>query len=227
MRQLILLRHAQSVWNQENRFTGWTDVSLSAKGEEEARQAAGKISAAGYRPGYCFTSYLKRAVKTLCLVLEEMDLMWVPVHKTWRLNERHYGALQGQDKTQAALRYGQNQVQTWRRGYKSVPPALEQDDPQNPALDARYAGLAARPLAESLEHTVQRVLPCWQKEIIPALDAWPCVLVCAHGNSLRGLIMHLLSLSEEKITGFEVPTGLPLIYKLDQDNAVQESLLLD
>jgi 2,3-bisphosphoglycerate-dependent phosphoglycerate mutase len=226
MTQLILLRHGQSLWNRENRFTGWIDVGLSPEGEQEALQAGKNLARAGIKPGYCFTSYLKRAVKTLCLVLEEMDLMWLPVTKTWRLNERHYGALQGMDKARAAERYGPEQVQKWRRGYRAVPPALEQDDPGNPALEPRYAELPAPPLAESLELTVHRVLPCWQQQIAPVLSAGQDVLVCAHGNSLRALIMHLQSISEEEIPGIELPTGVPWVFRLDAQLSLQQSYFL-
>ncbi|MFP4391344.1 MAG: 2,3-diphosphoglycerate-dependent phosphoglycerate mutase [Desulfohalobiaceae bacterium] len=226
MAQLILLRHGQSLWNQENKFTGWRDVGLSPKGEQEARDAGKMLAKAGIRPEYCFTSYLKRAIKTLWLVLEEMDLAWLPVKKTWRLNERHYGALQGMDKDLAVDKYGQKQVMQWRRGYRTLPPALEKDDLENPALDSRYVELAEPILAESLELTVQRVLPCWQQQLAPILSSGKDLLVCAHGNSLRGLVMHLRRIPEEEIPEFELPTGLPMVLRLDSDLKLLESYFL-
>ncbi|MFO8033378.1 MAG: 2,3-diphosphoglycerate-dependent phosphoglycerate mutase [Desulfohalobiaceae bacterium] len=226
MGQLILLRHGQSLWNQENRFTGWIDVGLSLNGEQEAQRAGQRMLKAGIRPGHCFASYLKRAVKTLCIALEEMDLMWLPVTKSWRLNERHYGALQGMDKAWAVQRYGQEQVQKWRRGYRAVPPALEHSDPGNPALDPRYAELPDPPLAESLELTVHRVLPCWEQQIAPVLSSGQDALVCAHGNSLRALVMHLQGISEEEIPGIELPTGVPLVFLLDAQLRLQKSYFL-
>ncbi|MFW5932464.1 MAG: 2,3-diphosphoglycerate-dependent phosphoglycerate mutase [Desulfohalobiaceae bacterium] len=226
MSKLILLRHGQSVWNQENRFTGWMDVALSPKGEQEAREAGRMLARAGFGPGFCFVSYLKRAVKTLWLALEEMDLMWLPVSKTWRLNERHYGALQGMDKDFAANKYGHEQVQAWRRGYRQLPPGLEPGDANNPALDPRYAEVTNPPLAESLELTVRRVLPCWREQIAPVLNCGQDVLVCAHGNSLRGLVMHLRDIPEQEIPGFELPTGLPLVFRLDSQLRLQQSYFL-
>ncbi len=224
---LILLRHGQSIWNQENRFTGWIDVPLSAKGQQEALLAGRNLKSAGFRPDFCFTSYLKRAVKTLCLVLEEMDLLWLPVHKTWRLNERHYGTLQGLNKQDTVAEYGLEQVQQWRRSFKTIPPALDRNDPANPAQDPRYAALKETPAAESLEMTIQRVLPVWKSSMAPLVAHGHNLLICAHGNSLRGLLMHLKGISETEIVNFELPTGLPLILEMDEQCQMQGSFFLD
>jgi 2,3-bisphosphoglycerate-dependent phosphoglycerate mutase len=217
MPTLVLLRHGQSVWNQENLFTGWTDVDLTQQGVEEARQAGGRLAAAGYSFDTCFTSVLKRAIKTLHFVLDEMDLLWLPVHKTWRLNERHYGALQGLNKAETAKRYGEQHVFEWRRSWDISPPPLDIDDARSPTKDRRYARLSAMilPRSESLKDTVGRVLPYWHETIAPALQQGERVLVVAHGNSLRGLVKFLSEIPDEQIPAFELPTGSPLVYELD------------
>jgi 2,3-bisphosphoglycerate-dependent phosphoglycerate mutase len=215
--KLVLLRHGESDWNRENRFTGWTDVDLSAKGVEEARAAGRLLREQGYRFDRAFTSVLKRAIRTLWLALDEMDLMWLPVDKSWRLNERHYGALQGLNKAETAAKFGDQQVLVWRRSYDTPPPALEPGDPRSPAADARYAQLAPGgvPLTECLKDTVARVLPYWNGAIAPAIRAGERVLVAAHGNSLRALVMYLDRISETDIVGLNIPTGVPLVYELD------------
>ena len=217
MGKIILLRHGQSQWNLENRFTGWTDVDLSEKGREEARQAGEKILAAGIEPRYFFTSYLKRAIHTLQIAADAMDRAWVPVVKDWHLNERHYGALQGLNKADTAKKYGDEQVHVWRRSYDVLPPALAPDDERNPAREAKYASLTADelPLAESLKSTIERVRPCWEELIAPAVRLYDTVLVAAHGNSLRGLAMMLLHISPVEVMKLEIPTGSPWILELD------------
>jgi 2,3-bisphosphoglycerate-dependent phosphoglycerate mutase len=216
--KLVLLRHGESTWNLENRFTGWTDVDLSAKGIEEAHEAARLLLEGGYTFDVAYTSLLKRAIRTLWIVMDDMDLMWLPVHRSWRLNERHYGALQGLNKAETAARYGEDQVKIWRRSYATPPPALAPDDPRWPGRDRRYAGLdpAEVPLAESLADTVARFLPYWHGTIVPDLRAGKRVLIAAHGNSLRALVKHLDGVSEEKIVGLNIPTGIPLVYELDE-----------
>ncbi len=218
MIKLVLLRHGQSNWNKENRFTGWTDVDLSEKGVAEARAAGRALAAVGLDFDICFTSVLTRAIRTLWLALEEMDRTWLPVVKHWRLNERHYGALQGLDKAETAAEYGDDQVFIWRRSYATPPPALTPGDPRHAGGDRRYAGLAPEeiPLAESLSDTVARVLPYWEQAIAPRVRAGERVLVSAHGNSLRGLVKHLDGISDEDIPGLEIPTGVPLVYELDE-----------
>lgn len=217
MPKLILLRHGQSVWNRDNRFTGWVDVDLSETGVEEARKAATLMVANGLRPDWCCTSYLKRAIRTLWIALDGMDLMWLPTDKSWRLNERHYGALQGLNKAEMAERVGKEQVHIWRRSFADQPPALEEDDERFPGHDPRYAGLsdAELPRTESLKDTIARFLPYWHETIVPHLRRGETVLVSAHGNSLRGAIKHLDKVSDEDITGVEIPTGVPLLYELD------------
>lgn len=217
MKNLILLRHGQSAWNLENRFTGWTDVELSPKGRDEARDAGHKIAAVGLFPEYCFTSYLKRAIHTLDIALDAMDRCWLPVVKDWHLNERHYGALQGLDKSATAAKYGDEQVHIWRRSYDVKPPSLRDDDERAPHGDPRYAGLPgnALPLTESLADTVERVRPCWEEMIVPALKLYDTVLIAAHGNSLRALTMMLLNMSAKEIAGVEIPTGSPRVFSLD------------
>lgn len=217
MHTLVLLRHGQSAWNLENRFTGWTDVDLSPAGEQEARDAARLLSEEGLTFDICHTSVLTRAVRTLYIVQHEMGLSWLPVHKHWRLNERHYGALQGLDKAETAARFGDEQVFEWRRSYDTPPPPLPADDPRNPAGDARYAALApdVLPASESLKETVARVLPYWHDVIAPQVLAGQRVLVAAHGNSLRALVMHLDGMTQEAVTRLNIPTGLPLVYTLD------------
>jgi 2,3-bisphosphoglycerate-dependent phosphoglycerate mutase len=214
MHRIVFLRHGESTWNRENRFTGWTDVDLSATGVEEARAAGRLLRKEGYEFDLAHTSVLKRAVRTLWLALEEMDRCWLPVVKSWRLNERHYGDLQGLNKAETAAKFGEAQVLAWRRSYDTPPPALTADDPRYEGRDPRYAGAAA-PLAECLKDTVARVLPYWNATIAPAVRAGQRVLVAAHGNSLRALIKHLDGVSDADIVGLNVPTGIPLVYELD------------
>lgn len=217
MQQLVLLRHGQSVWNQENRFTGWTDVDLSAEGVRQAVRAGQLLRLHGFAFDVGFTSVLKRAIKTLDLVLEEMGLLWIPVEKSWRLNERFYGDLQGLNKAETAARYGELRVQQWRRDPHEHPPALTPEDPRYPSHDARYAGLTHRelPLTENLSETMARVLPFWLERIMGALQRNRKVIVCAHGNSLRALVQYIDHLSDEEVAALELPTGVPLVYELD------------
>lgn len=219
MHTLVLLRHGESTWNREGRFTGWTDVDLSENGVEEARRAGRLFKAEGYKFDVAYTSVLKRAVRTLWIVQEEMDIMWIPVRRSWRLNERHYGALQGLNKAETAEQYGDEQVLLWRRSYDVAPPALTPDDERYPGREAKYAGLAEDelPLRECLKDTVARFLPYWHNEIAPAVKAGERVLICAHGNSLRALVKQLDSISEEAIIGLNIPTGIPLVYELDAE----------
>lgn len=219
MRRLILLRHGQSTWNRENRFTGWTDVPLTEVGVAEAREAGRLIREAGYAPDLAFTSVLKRAIHTLWLVLEELDRMWIPVERSWRLNERHYGDLQGANKKALVEKYGPEQVHRWRRGYATPPPALAPDDRRNPKNDPRYAGLSPEdiPLTESLKLTVDRVLPYWRERVAPELRAGREVLVTSHGNSIRAIIKYLDGISDADIVEHNVPTGQPLVYEFDAD----------
>ena len=230
MIELVLLRHGESVWNRENRFTGWTDVDLTPRGEEEARRAGRLLAGAGHTFDVAYTSLLKRAIRTLWLALDEMDLMWIPVHRSWRLNERHYGALQGLDKAQTAAEYGDAQVLVWRRSYSTPPPALAPGDERHPRGDPRYAALgdAELPLAECLKDTVARFLPFWHERIAPDLEAGKRVLIAAHGNSLRALVKHLDDVSDDEIVGLNIPTGVPLVYRLDGDlNAISHEYLGD
>jgi 2,3-bisphosphoglycerate-dependent phosphoglycerate mutase len=215
--KLVLLRHGESDWNRENRFTGWTDVDLSAKGVEEARTAGRLLREENFRFDHCFTSVLRRAIRTLWLALDEMDLMWLPVDKSWRLNERHYGALQGLNKAETAAKFGDQQVLMWRRSYDTPPPALDPGDPRSPAADPRYARLARgdMPLTECLKDTVARVLPYWNSAVAPAMRGGERVLVAAHGNSLRALVKYLDQVSDTDIVGLNIPTGIPLVYELD------------
>lgn len=219
MYKVVLLRHGQSQWNQENRFTGWYDIGLTDQGESEARRAGQTLKAEGYTFDLAFTSVLKRAIKTLWLCLEEMDLMWIPVHRNWRLNERSYGALQGLNKAETAAKHGEEQVLVWRRSYDVPPPPLEKSDERYPGHDPRYAGLgdADLPLTESLKETVARFLPAWHDEIAPAIKAGKKVVIAAHGNSLRALVKYLDEVSEEEIVKLNIPTGVPLVYELDAD----------
>jgi 2,3-bisphosphoglycerate-dependent phosphoglycerate mutase len=214
MPKLVLLRHGESVWNRENRFTGWTDVDLSAQGAEEARAAGRLLKGAGLNFDLAHTSLLKRAIRTLHLALEELDQLWIPVHKDWRLNERHYGALQGLNKAETAAKFGEAQVLAWRRSYDTPPPALAADDERHEGRDARYRGVAV-PRTECLKDTVARVLPYWESAIAPAARAGKQVLVAAHGNSLRALVKHLDGTSDEAIVKENIPTGVPLVYQLD------------
>lgn len=228
MTKLVLLRHGQSIWNLENRFTGWTDVDLSAQGLAEAHQAGQQLAELGIHFDMAFTSLLKRAIRTLWLVLDEMDLMWLPVVRAWELNERHYGALQGLNKAETAQQAGPDQVQLWRRSFAVRPPALDWDDPRHPHHDPRYAALTAAqlPATESLQDTLRRVLPYWHEQIVPHLQRGQHVLVVAHGNSLRALVKHLDQLSDEAIAGLNIPTGIPLVYELDQQLVVQQRYYL-
>jgi 2,3-bisphosphoglycerate-dependent phosphoglycerate mutase len=214
MTKLVLLRHGESIWNKENRFTGWTDVGLTEQGVREAIQAAKLMSRDGYSFDVAYTSVLKRAIKTLWIVLEEMNLMWIPLHQDWRLNERHYGALQGLNKAETAERYGSEQVQIWRRSYSVRPPPLAVDDERCPARDPKYAAQQL-PLTESLKDTVERLIPSWRQAIAPSVRAGKRVLIVAHGNSLRGLVKHLDGISDEEIVELNIPTGAPLVYELD------------
>lgn len=217
MHKLVLIRHGESTWNQENRFTGWTDVDLSPKGVDEAQKAGQRLKKESYvfDVGYC--SVLKRAIKTLNLVLDAMDLLWIPVHKEWRLNERHYGALQGLDKAETAAKHGEAQVKIWRRAYDIAPPPLDKTDARYPGHDPRYASLteADLPVTECLKDTVARVLPLWENRIAPDIRAGKRVVIAAHGNSLRALVKYLDNVSDEAILELNIPTGMPLVYELD------------
>jgi 2,3-bisphosphoglycerate-dependent phosphoglycerate mutase len=215
MRKLVLLRHGESDWNRENRFTGWTDVDLSQQGIAEARAAGRLLKAEGYDFDLAYTSVLKRAIRTLWIVLDELDRMWLPEEKSWRLNERHYGALQGLNKAEMAAKYGEAQVLAWRRSYDTPPPPLTPEDPRYEGRDARYAGVKV-PLTESLKDTVARAVPYWQSSIAPAVRAGKRVLIAAHGNSMRALVKHLDGISDEAIVKLNIPTGIPLVYELDE-----------
>jgi 2,3-bisphosphoglycerate-dependent phosphoglycerate mutase len=219
MHKVVLLRHGESQWNLENRFTGWTDVDLSPRGVEEAKKAAELLRAEGYVFDTAHTSVLKRAIRTLWITLEGMDLMWIPVKNSWRLNERHYGALQGLNKAEMAKKFGDEQVKIWRRSYATPPPALEPADERYPGRDPRYAGLTRDqiPLTEALKNTVERFLPYWHDAIVPDIRAGRRVIIAAHGNSLRALVKHLDGISEEEIVGLNIPTGIPLVYELDEN----------
>ncbi|HEV7500410.1 MAG TPA: 2,3-diphosphoglycerate-dependent phosphoglycerate mutase [Vicinamibacteria bacterium] len=219
MKTLVLLRHGESVWNVENRFTGWTDVDLAPKGLQEAQEAGRLLREGGYTFDVAFTSLLKRAIRTLWITLDGMDLMWVPVHRSWRLNERHYGSLQGKNKAETAAEYGEKQVLVWRRSYGDPPPPLTRDDERYPGKDRRYAHLTPEelPLSESLRDTVARFLPYWQERIAPEVRRGQRVLIAAHGNSLRALVKYLDGVSEEEIVDLNIPTGIPLVYELDDD----------
>jgi 2,3-bisphosphoglycerate-dependent phosphoglycerate mutase len=216
---LVLLRHGESTWNKENRFTGWTDVDLSDKGREEAREAGRLLAEGGYLFDVAYTSLLKRAIRTLDIALDELDLMWIPVFKDWRLNERHYGALQGLNKAETAARHGDAQIKIWRRSYDIPPPPLSPDDERHPSRDPRYRLLRPEelPLTESLKDTVARFLPYWHETIAPAIRAGQRVLIAAHGNSLRALVKYLDDVSEMEIVERNIPTGIPLVYELDAD----------
>ncbi len=217
MYNVVLLRHGESIWNKENRFTGWTDVDLSEKGLEEAKKAAIVLKKEGYTFDVAYTSVLKRAIRTLWLTLDGMDLMWIPVHRSWRLNERHYGALQGLNKAETAAKFGEEQVLIWRRSYDTPPPPLEKNDPRYPGNDPRYASLTPQelPLTECLKDTVARFLPYWHETIAPVVKSGKKVIIAAHGNSLRALVKYLDNVSDEAILKLNIPTGLPLVYELD------------
>jgi 2,3-bisphosphoglycerate-dependent phosphoglycerate mutase len=217
MIKLVLLRHGESIWNKENLFTGWTDVDLSDQGRAEARRAGELLKAEGFTFDVAFTSVLKRAIRTLWIALDELDLMWIPVEHSWRLNERHYGALQGLNKAQTAAKYGDQQVLEWRRSYDIPPPALEVTDPRYPGTDPRYRDLSPSelPLTECLKDTVARFLPHWHEEIVPTIQRGKKVIIAAHGNSLRALVKYLDQIADEEIVGLNIPTGVPLVYELD------------
>ena len=219
MTKLVLLRHGESDWNRENRFTGWTDVDLSEKGRQEAKEAGQVLRREGYTFDVAYTSVLKRAIRTLWIGLDEMDLMWIPVHRSWRLNERHYGALQGLNKAETAEKFGEAQVKIWRRSYDIQPPALTADDERFPGRDPRYRALTPQelPLSECLKDTVARFLPYWHETIAPAIRHGKKVLIAAHGNSLRALVKYLDNVSEADIVELNIPTGMPLVYELDAE----------
>ena len=219
MIKLVLLRHGESIWNKENRFTGWTDVDLSEKGIEEAKKSGQVLKSEGFIFDIAFTSVLKRAIRTLWIVLDEMDLMWIPVYNSWRLNERHYGALQGLNKSETASKYGEEQVLVWRRSYDIQPPALEKTDPRCPGNDPRYKELEEKdiPLTECLKDTVERFLPYWHETMAPAIKTGKKVLISAHGNSLRALVKYLDNIPDDMIVSLNIPTGIPLVYELDEN----------
>lgn len=219
MLKLVLLRHGESTWNRENKFTGWTDVDLSEKGMAEAHDAARVLKTEGYAFDFAFTSVLKRAIRTLWIALDDLDLMWIPVERSWRLNERHYGALQGLNKKATAEKYGMDQVHTWRRSYDTPPPALDVNDPRHPRFDPRYLNLRQEdvPDAESLKDTLNRVLPYWHESIAPTLRQGKKVIISAHGNSLRALVKYFDGISDEEIPGLNIPTGIPLVYEMDDE----------
>lgn len=219
MMKLVLLRHGESVWNKENRFTGWTDVDLSERGLKEAAKAGDVLKEQGYTFDVAFTSVLKRAIRTLWITLDKMDLMWIPVHRSWRLNERHYGGLQGLNKAETAAEYGDEQVLIWRRSYDTPPPELKKDDPRHPGHDPRYQHLSESelPLTECLKDTVARFLPYWHETIAPTIREGKQVIIAAHGNSLRALVKYLDNISDEDIVGLNIPTGMPLVYELDDN----------
>lgn len=219
MTKLVVVRHGESTWNKENRFTGWTDVDLSEKGKEEAKKAGEILKAEGFKFDLAYTSVLKRAIRTLWYILDEMDLMWIPVIRDWRLNERHYGALQGLNKAETAARHGEEQVKIWRRSYDIQPPALEESDERFPGHDPRYGNLTADqlPKTECLKDTVARFLPLWKNEISNDIKSGKKVLIVAHGNSLRALVKYLDNIPDDEIVGLNIPTGIPLVYELDDD----------
>ena len=219
MYKVVLLRHGESTWNKENRFTGWTDVDLTDKGREEAAAAGRLLKGEGYSFDLAFTSVLTRAIRTAWLTLDELGELWIPVERSWRLNERHYGALQGLNKAETAAKHGESQVKIWRRAYDIPPPPLTPDDERHPSRDRRYAGLAPSeiPLTESLKDTVARFLPYWDDTVAPAITSGQRVLIVAHGNSLRALIKHLDRISDHDIVELNIPTGIPLVYQLARD----------
>ncbi|HYD12531.1 MAG TPA: 2,3-diphosphoglycerate-dependent phosphoglycerate mutase [Allosphingosinicella sp.] len=227
MPQLVLIRHGQSAWNLENRFTGWWDVNLTPLGEEEARQAGELLAARGFDFDLCFTSFQTRAIKTLNIALEAMGRLWLPVEKDWRLNERHYGGLTGLNKAETAAKHGEEQVRIWRRSFDIPPPAMAPGGDFDLTNDRRYAGIAI-PTHESLKDTIARVLPCWEERIAPALKDGRRVLISAHGNSLRALVKHLSNIADDEIVALEIPTGQPIVYDLDEQlNAIERYFLKD
>ena len=226
--KLVLCRHGQSIWNLENLFTGWTDVDLTDKGIEEARTAGRQLKELGFQFDLAYTSVLKRAIRTLWLILDEMDQMWIPVERAWELNERHYGALQGLDKAATAAKYGDDQVHIWRRSYDVPPPPLDAGDERHPSHDPRYAGIDTLPGAESLKDTLERVKPYWDEQVAPRLRDGENILIAAHGNSLRALVKMLDNISDQDITEFNIPTGVPILYDLDDDlNPLQREFIGD
>ncbi len=229
--KLVLLRHGESEWNKKNLFTGWMDVDLSDKGREEAKEAGQTLKNEGYDFDICYTSYLKRAIHTLNIALDEMDRAWLPVEKTWKLNERHYGALQGLDKSETAKKYGEDQVKIWRRSFAITPPSLTEDDEKNPRLQEQYRNVENKnelPLTESLELTIERVIPYFESVIKPQVEAGKKVLIAAHGNSLRSLVKYFDKMSEDDIVGVNIPTGIPLVYEFDDNwNVIKSSYLGD
>lgn len=223
MKRLVLTRHGQSQWNLENRFTGWTDVDLTEQGVQEARRAGAQLKEKGFHFTQAYTSYLKRAVKTLNNILDVMDLDWIPVEKSWRLNEKHYGMLQGLNKAETAEKYGEDQVKIWRRSYDVPPAPLEANDDRSPLVDTRYAGVAREdlPLTESLKETVARIVPYWEQVIFPSLKEHDDIIVAAHGNSLRGIVKVLKNISDEDIIGLNLPTGIPYVFEFDESNGMK------
>ena len=219
MYKVVLLRHGESIWNKENLFTGWTDVDLSDKGREEATRAGLTLKEQGYAFDIAFTSVLKRAIRTLWIAMDQMDLLWVPVERDWRLNERHYGALQGLNKAETAAKYGEDQVKIWRRSYDIPPPALEESDARYPGKDPRYHDLTKQqlPLTECLKDTVDRFLPCWHEVIAPAIRSGKKVVIAAHGNSLRALVKYIEDIPDDKIVDLNIPTGVPMVQELDEN----------
>lgn len=230
MKKLVLIRHGESIWNKENRFTGWTDVDLSERGVAEAHEAGKLLKKEGFCFSVAFTSYLKRAIKTLNIVLDEMDLDWIPIHKSWRLNEKHYGALQGLNKAETATKFGDEQVHIWRRSYDVPPMPLDKSDERSPFQDNRYLGVPddQLPLTESLKDTIDRLLPYFTKEILPAVEQCGEVVVAAHGNSLRGIVKLLKNISDEEIPSLNLPTGIPYLFVFDDDmNLIEDRFLGD
>jgi 2,3-bisphosphoglycerate-dependent phosphoglycerate mutase len=228
MKKVVLIRHGESVWNKENRFTGWTDVDLSEKGIAEAHKAGKLLKEEGFQFEKAYTSYLKRAVKTLNVVLDEMNLDWIPVEKTWRLNEKHYGMLQGLNKAETAEKYGDEQVLIWRRSYDVPPTPLDREDGRSPFQDPRYKGVAEKdlPLTEALKETVERILPYWNNTIVPEMKNLNQVIVAAHGNSLRGIIKHLKNISDENIVSLNLPTAVPYVFEFDDKMNLQKDYFL-
>ncbi|MCX6252060.1 MAG: 2,3-diphosphoglycerate-dependent phosphoglycerate mutase [Bacteroidetes bacterium] len=230
MNKLVLLRHGESIWNKENRFTGWTDVDLSERGIREATEAGKTLKAEGFQFRVAYTSYLTRAIRTLWLTLEQMDRLWIPVYKTWRLNEKHYGTLQGLNKSETVEKYGDQQVLLWRRSYDTPPPPLEENDPRHPRFDPRYKDLKPSeiPATEALRNTVERIVPYWQDEISVKLKEHKEILVSAHGNSLRGIVKYLKKISNEDIIALNLPTGVPYVFEFDDDmNLLRDYFLGD
>ena len=230
MHKLVLIRHGESTWNQENRFTGWTDVDLAEKGREEAKAAGALLKSEGFVFDLAYVSVLKRAIRTLWIILDEMDRLWLPVRHSWRLNERHYGALQGLNKAETAAQYGEDQVKIWRRSYDIPPPPLDPNDPRFPGNDPRYAGLKPEeiPVTECLKDTVARFMPFWESDLAPSIREGKRVLVAAHGNSIRAIVKYLDNVSDEEIVGINIPTGIPLVYELDDNlNAIRHYYLGD